>query len=1501
MQVNGVPNKYEIYQDYYLETNGEEISYTDALRLFYQMNNEERTDFEQYYKDETGYEIVDANGYSLGQNVDSTKKNLNKANIDLKYRMEAYAKQKGIVLDPVWSQYSAEEIMSMKNNGVNIPQEIVDIANTILETSASNYESNGEEETTESTETTEKEPFLELIPKAEKKIEKCNETNDKINAEIEAILPEKQKQERNLADKMKNQRNTLEEYEAQIREWRSLQDKVNNGEALSDTEAKRYAEITGMLEDKNTNSDDFQIDKNTIAKSLNQINILALLGDKLAEETIEIGDTLADYTSKSNYKTTTKTVTQEVGLLRSIIAMANGKTLAKEATKIGNDTKNYSEETTNSVNDIASILGVESSITTDIPTDQQQNNQEIKAAEEKADDTKTNSEAQENIPATNEEQDQTKAAEQENDTQQEDFIITDDNINALIDEAGSINSDLAQQLITALKASKSAKSDKSFALLANKKISKIVKEYQEEEARRQDAIKTKEQENENSKKSLEELTGKSSEEIDEELNSQNSNNNSEENIDESSKNKIRTHKQKISDNNKEISSIQSESTKAINEFKNNTKAEQTQLNKSIPEETQALENNSKYLQEIIPQYKERLNFTKNSGITLGKMGKYRVTVGVQQLMSYQIKKGLNNINKGSQSITIGSNAEKIATKPTAKLSEKATTSAVTEVNEALTSLNSINSKIVSVTGEDTATPTATSDSSDTNQQQENNNNNTQTGAAANLNENTAANTTENTNNTNATTTLENNVETSNATTNNGTQTEKQTQEITQTPKNLTTKDIEKTTGNSNTRSARTKKQNSNTEDTNKALETTSQTNTKSSSSEKEDDEMSTDEAQSSVEDTKSSAKDDSKESEQLKKDTDKTTKELEKETKQLTKLMKKDEKEIIKMTKESTEAAKKQEEALTEFETLVTENEQLIAEDENNQQNQAPAQIAPQQNENEEGQTTLLGSAAMTIGGDQQSSNADKIAANDQRINELGVTFNTNGRVIERNRTKITRLQKTTKTRQKKFNKKTDLIEEKNKEAEKKEQEKQKRLNKQLGAVGIAENIFQITLSTGLILSLNPFTAAAGAVMVKVGTYGVVTCGVAKSTINIANGNLTAGLISLGQCAISLATSMTGTGAAAGGVLGAVSNGLNVVASSAELVNNVRAVQGKEASGVFSKISTIAGVASSITSSAATLSNLGKSGASTFGKSMQIAGVAGSALSSASQLMTEFGGESQLANILGMVGGAVSTVSALGMLADKKFSNASEKNKENQQKSEENNNNTESTQKEQNDKKSGNNKNKAFQDMSPEEIAQSSEDIFGKSGIVTTTTNNTGNAELGPSGTTIQTADEISGVYTTTTNNTGNAELGPSGSTIQKADEISGVYTSTTNETGNMNLDPTEPIKASPTPLTDVIETDIGVLNEDAKAKMAQITNQQQQQRMEQQIKKENRQKTFSNVINAISGASNVAGSLFSNSDKQEQQQKKNAPAGKLTERTKEIMKKNKKRIAALASKGYNI
>ena len=272
---------------------------------------------------------------------------------------------------------------------------------------------------------------------------------------------------------------------------------------------------------------------------------------------------------------------------------------------------------------------------------------------------------------------------------------------------------------------------------------------------------------------------------------------------------------------------------------------------------------------------------------------------------------------------------------------------------------------------------------------------------------------------------------------------------------------------------------------------------------------------------------------------------------------------------------------------------------------------------------------------------------------------------------------------------------------EKKEKEKQKKLNKIFGAIGIAENIFSITSTTGLVLIQvgtpmeasgtalitagtiqisigtallsNPFTAAAGAALVSAGTAQVTTgtsletsgitlqtvggvlkvvglvgsaaCGVTKGIINIANGNLAAGLMAIGATAVSVATSFAGGGAAAGSALNYVSEGLSIVSSSAELVNNVRAVQGKEANGVMSKISTIAGVGSAATGAASSLGNMG--GQNTLGKIATITSAVGTALSSTSQIMTEFGGDEKTANLLGTIGGGLQTLGSIGQLANK--------------------------------------------------------------------------------------------------------------------------------------------------------------------------------------------------------------------------------------------------------------
>ena len=110
MQINGVPNKYEIFQNFYFDVNGVRITYAEALRLFSQMDDDTKGEFEEYYKDETGYEIISPSGYNLESEKCSGNK---KSFINIKYTLDAYAKKNGLVLDPQWAVYSAEEIISI--------------------------------------------------------------------------------------------------------------------------------------------------------------------------------------------------------------------------------------------------------------------------------------------------------------------------------------------------------------------------------------------------------------------------------------------------------------------------------------------------------------------------------------------------------------------------------------------------------------------------------------------------------------------------------------------------------------------------------------------------------------------------------------------------------------------------------------------------------------------------------------------------------------------------------------------------------------------------------------------------------------------------------------------------------------------------------------------------------------------------------------------------------------------------------------------------------------------------------------------------------------------------------------------------------------------------------------------------------------------------------------------------------------------------------------------
>ncbi len=1533
MQVVSQPNKYKIFQDYYFYANGEMISYSEALRLYDQLDDDTRLDFEKFYKDETGYEIISSTGYGLDSApelkvdengkliVKSTKTSSKKksvktkkdgkivwtkakktvntyettssaskiAALDIKYSIEAYAKKSGKILDPKWAGYSAEEIMQMFNDGVNIPQDVVDLANSILQTSGANVEGT-DENPDGAEETTEKEPYLDLIPKAKKKIEKCNDTNEKISNKIDDLIPEQQKREKSFKEKVENQKKSLDEFEKQLREWRRLQDKVNNGEALSDSEAKKYAQITGMLEDKN-NKDDMQFDKNEIARSLNDINILAVLGEKLADETIEIGDTLADYTSKANYKATAKTVSHEIGFIGTIMAMAQGKNLAKEANKVGNDTKEYSEDTTHSVGDIAEILGVQNSVLS---------SSELKAADGTQAPEPITQEA--DTPASdkpvgtveNENEDNNAAKEEvktPETTAEEDFIVNDKNVQELIKEGGHIHSDMAGQTVRALRNSIDAKSDEKFAKYANYKITRIIKRYQDAEEKREEEIAKLEQENKEAKDKLEKLTGKSGDELDKEINNTSGKKEDENtNLSESDKKEVENLKAGIQSNNQRIAELKETAQTSIDDFKNKTVKEKSRISTAVPKENQELEANTEYQEKIIPQAKEDLSFTDNSGATLAKMGKYRVTVGLQQIAMMQFKKGYKNLAKGAVSVGIGLGAQIVGSLPTPQLAEKATTSAIKNETSAIEGLNQADAMISSITGEET-----TQSSYDSNKQAE------QDQTAGNA-EDGAKDTADGINITASAPEV-----TPSAQVEQAPQQETPAVVAPQNTDGITTGaavpvlengsgagaenkvkenatvDVEKATTKATVDISDGKKETPEEKEENKNIKAASDATTSSSSNKNSNkkEEMTTDKAGDTVKKAEKTAKDDAKDSEKVKKDEEKTTKQLEKETKRLTKKMKKDEKDIIKMTKESQKAAKKQEEMVVEFEALVAENEQLAAEDENKKQNAQPQQ-APAQQAAQQGAVATAAPAA-TMGGTQpqQTDNQSKIQNNDARLNQIGAEFTTNGRIITRNTTKIKRLQKTTKATQKKVTKKTKTINQKNKEAEKKEIAKQKRLAKQLAAVGIAENVFSITLATGTILAAIPWSHAVGVIMVNIGTKGVLYCGVTKAAINFANGNVTAGLMAIGQTVLTVAMSTTGVGGAASGVLAQVSAGLNVVASSADLVNNVRAVQGKEASGVFSKISAIAGTASAITSAASTLSNLGQT-ASTFGKVAKVGSVVGSALSSTSQLMSSFGGDSKTASLLGAIGGAISMAASVGMLADSKMAQAKEKNQANKDSQaneavKETNETSPEQQKQEAEQKQAEKKAQVEVQKEQQKVKTEADKKVAEAKEIQKQekTEQTKKDEK-PS---LKESKEAKAAKKEEAKDSGLSSAEKKNMTKNGASKE---YADVSDDQLEQNLEFAR--ETGDDALADKLAAEM-TKRGDYKEKMAVIS--------------ENKAETISKIKEGIGQGMQVASSIMNMGSSNNGQQKKKgtAPAGKLTKRSKEIMNKRKKRIAALAKK----
>ena len=396
-----------------------------------------------------------------------------------------------------------------------------------------------------------------------------------------------------------------------------------------------------------------------------------------------------------------------------------------------------------------------------------------------------------------------------------------------------------------------------------------------------------------------------------------------------------------------------------------------------------------------------------------------------------------------------------------------------------------------------------------------------------------------------------------------------------------------------------------------------------------------------------SAKEDSEDSKKAKKDSEKDEKELRQEAKAIQKEMLTTRIEANKLNKQSEQAAREQDILLAQYEQVVTESEQLVAEAETKQAN-GSMQAQPQAVQGASGQANAPQPATVDISGEQAQLDENRVT-----MDTLDRRFKYDENLIKNNSTRLKLLERTTKASQKRFESVTKAIEKKVADAEKKELEKQKKLEQELAIVGVATDVFSVTMATGSIMMLIPYTAAAGAIIFKIGLAGVIACGIADGTIEIANGNVEAGLMAFGKTAVTAAASLVGAGGAANTALTAISNGASIVSNSANMVNDVRTIEGKEKSEAASVVSTSAGIASSLASVGASMSDF-KAG-DVVDKGLKIASAVGAVTTATGQVMNMVDSGNETAQTLMMIGGYISSAAAIGTLAKTSYNNLSEK------------------------------------------------------------------------------------------------------------------------------------------------------------------------------------------------------------------------------------------------------
>lgn len=273
-----------------------------------------------------------------------------------------------------WAQFTYIEIIQMEEQGVLIPEEVLAWAHSMQDADCTNYEtsdsfssddaSNIEQENAESSKESQ---LITLKKAAQAMIGQCEKNENDVSSQADTIDAMKKEAESKKNQSETLQREALNQIENIIDEWKALESKLKRNIPLSETEQKRFDELSALLNQETkqyqNEMNSIDLDFNSIASELNEIDSLNKNTDDLSRETEVIGKKITESESKHKYTSTSATTNILTGINGVIISSSLSKGLAQTAIQAGITTNQFSQDVQTEVNEVASLIDLTTNVT----------------------------------------------------------------------------------------------------------------------------------------------------------------------------------------------------------------------------------------------------------------------------------------------------------------------------------------------------------------------------------------------------------------------------------------------------------------------------------------------------------------------------------------------------------------------------------------------------------------------------------------------------------------------------------------------------------------------------------------------------------------------------------------------------------------------------------------------------------------------------------------------------------------------------------------------------------------------------------------------------------------------------------------------------------------------------------------------------------------------------------------------------------------------------------